>query len=81
MWSAFFLSDKLPVLSDILGQVHMYMFDLSSLTLLRTDVLLAGVLLVLFLMALISYFSVSLNFKLHVRLNFFFINLAPVIIG
>ena len=55
------------------------MFDLSSLSLLRTDVLFAGVLLVLFLMALVSYFSVSLNFKLHVRLNFFFVNLAFVL--
>lgn len=79
VWSAFFLSDNLPILYAILGESHLYMFDLSSLSLLRTDVLLGGVLLVLFLMALVSYFSVSLNFKLHVRLNFFFINLAFVL--
>ena len=39
-----------------LGDSHLNMFDLSSLSLLRTDVLLGGVLLVLFLMALVSYF-------------------------
>ena len=30
-------------------------------------------------MALVSYFSVSLNFKLHVRLNFFFVKVALVL--
>lgn len=79
VWSAFFLSDNLADLYTILTQVHVYLFDTSTLIVLRSDVLLAGVLFVLFLMALVSYFSVSLNFKLHVRLNFFFVNLAFIL--
>lgn len=78
-WSAFFLSDNLEMLFAILAQIHIDLFDVSTLELLRSDVLFAGILLLLFLMSLGSYFSVSLNFKLHVRLNFFFINLAFIL--
>jgi len=74
----FYLSDNLDFLTVIVSQSHVYSFE-QSIPLFSSDVLFSGMILLLFLISLVSYFSVSLNFKLHVRLNFFFINLAFVL--
>ncbi len=77
-WSILFLSDNISFLYEILSKSHIHTFN-QGLPILSSSVIFGAMLLLLFLISLTSYFSVSLNFKLHTRLNFFFINLAFIL--
>lgn len=77
-WSVLFLSDNVTFLYEILSKTHIYNFN-QGLSVLNSSFIFGGFLMVLFMISLFSYFSLSLNYKLHVRLNFFFINLTFVL--
>ncbi len=75
IFSGFFLTDKLSFLVEICKS-SFFVLPTYSFPFLHSEMIFGILLFISFLIASVSYYSLSVNCKSHVRLNFLFINFA-----
>ncbi len=72
LFTSFFITDNISILTDSVFEIHCYKFE--HLDYLRSDLIFTASLLIIALIAFVSYFTFSSNHKLNVRVNFRLIN-------